>query len=68
MLTLKLRELLYFILEQKKLFFLIPSVLTETLFFVAGIEIQLIMLALEKEAEAGDIATVEIVLFGQIST
>ena len=49
-----------------QLFTLIPSILTKISFLVLGIEIQLIVL--KKEAEAGGTATVVLVLFGRIST
>ena len=49
-----------------QLFPLIPSILTKISFFVLGIEIQLIVL--KKEAEAGGTAAVVLVLFGRIST
>ena len=49
-----------------QLFPLIPSILTKISFLVLGIEIQLIVL--KKEAEAGGTAAVVLVLFGRIST
>ena len=49
-----------------QLFTLIPSILTKISFLVLGIEIQLIVL--KKEAEAGGTAAVVLVLFGRIST
>ena len=49
-----------------RLFLMIPSVLTEISFLVPGIEILPIVLKIE--AEAGGMATIVIVLFGQIST
>ena len=54
------------VLEQMRLFLMIPSVLTEISFLVPGIEILPIVLKIE--AEAGGMATIVIVLFGQIST
>ena len=45
---------------------MIPSILTKISFLILGIEIQLIVL--KKEAEAGGTATVVLVLFGRIST
>ena len=49
-----------------RLFLMIHSVLTEISFLVPGIEILTIVLKIE--AEAGGMATIVIVLFGQIST
>ena len=49
-----------------RLFLMIPSVLTEISVLVPGIEILPIVLKIE--AEAGGMATIVIVLFGQIST
>ena len=49
-----------------QLFPLIPSILTKISFLVLGIEIHLIVL--KKEAEAGGTAAVVLVLFGRIST
>ena len=49
-----------------QLFPLIPSILTKISFLVLGIEIQLIVL--KKEAEADGTAAVVLVLFGRIST
>ena len=49
-----------------QLFPLIPTILTKISFLVLGIEILLIVL--KKEAEAGGMATVVLVLFGRIST
>ena len=57
-------SLLFF--KQMQLFPLIPSILTKISFLVLGIEIQLIVL--KKEAEAGGTAAVVLVLFGRIST
>ena len=54
------------VLEQMRLFLMIHSVLTEISFLVPGIEILPIVLKIE--AEAGGMATIVIVLFGQIST
>ena len=58
--------LLLLFFKQMQLFPLIPSILTKISFFVLGIEIQLIVL--KKEAEAGGTAAVVLVLFGRIST
>ena len=58
--------LLLLFFKQMQLFPLIPSILTKISFLVLGIEIQLIVL--KKEAEAGGTAAVVLVLFGRIST
>ena len=58
--------LLLLFFKQMQLFTLIPSILTKISFLVLGIEIQLIVL--KKEAEAGGTAAVVLVLFGRIST
>ena len=58
--------LLLLFFKQMQLFPLIPSILTKISFLVLGIEILLIVL--KKEAEAGGMATVVLVLFGRIST
>ena len=57
---------IYFFLEQMRLFSLITLFLREISFLVLGIEILIIVL--EKEAEAGGMALVTIELFVQIST
>ena len=57
--------LLFFVLKQMRLRPLIPSVLTGIKFLVPGIDI--LMIVMKREAEAGGIAIV-IVVFGQIST
>ena len=57
--------LLLLFFKQMQLFPLIPSILTKISFLVLGIEIQLIVLI--KEAEAGCTAAVVLVLFGRIS-
>ena len=56
----------YFVLEQMRLFPLIPSFLTEISVLVLGIEMLLIVL--RKEAEAGGMASVAIDWFVKIST
>ena len=58
--------LLLLFFKQMQLFPLIPSILTKISFLVLGIEIHLIVL--KKEAEAGGTAAVVLVLFGRIST
>ena len=58
--------LLLLFFKQMQLFPLIPSILTKISFLVLGIEIQLIVL--KKEVEAGGTAAVVLVLFGRIST
>ena len=58
--------LLLLFFKQMQLFPLIPSILTKISFLVLGIEIQLIVL--KKEAEADGTAAVVLVLFGRIST
>ena len=55
-----------FFFKQIQLFTLIPSILTKISFLVPGIEMLLIVL--QKEAEAGGMAAVVIVLFRRIST
>ena len=57
---------IYFFLEQMRLFSLITLFLREISFLVLGIEILIIVL--EKEAEASGMALVNIELFVQIST
>ena len=57
--------LLFFVLKQMRLWPLIPSVFTGISLLVPGIDI--LMIVMKREAEAGGIAIV-IVLFGQIST
>ena len=57
---------IYFFLEQMRLFSLITLFLREISFLVFGIEILIIVL--EKEAEAGGMALGKIELFVQIST
>ena len=57
---------IYFFLEQMRLFSLITLFLREISFLVLGIEILIIVL--EKEAEAGGMALGKIELFVQIST
>ena len=59
-----LLSLLFF--KQIQLFLLTPSILTKISFLVPGIEI--LPIVLKKEAEAGGMATVVLVLFGRIST
>ena len=59
-----LLSLLFF--KQIQLFPLTPSFLTNISFLVPGIEI--LPIALKKEAEAGGMARVVLVLFGRIST
>ena len=56
----------FFFFEQIQLFPLIPSILTKISFLVPGIEMLLIVL--QKEAEAGGMAAVVIALFRRIST
>ena len=56
----------FFFFKQIQLFPLIPSILTKISFLVPGIEMLLIVL--QKEAEAGGMAAVVIVLFRRIST
>ena len=56
----------FFFFKQMQLFPLIPSILTKISFLVPGIEMLLIVL--QKEAEAGGMAAVVIVLFRRIST
>ena len=58
--------LLLFFFKQIQLFPLTPSILTKISFLVLGIEI--LPIVLKKEAEAGGMATVVLVLFGRIST
>ena len=58
--------LLLLFFKQIQLFPLTPSILTKISFLVLGIEIHLIVL--KKEAEAGGTAAVVLVLFGRIST
>ena len=58
--------LLLLFFKQMQLFPLIPSILTKISFLVLGIEIHLIVL--KKEAEAGGTAAVVLVLFGRISS
>ena len=58
--------LLLLFFKQMQLFPLIPSILTKISFLVLGIEIHLIVL--KKEAEAGGTAAAVLVLFGRIST
>ena len=55
----------FFVLKQMRLWPLIPSVFTGISLLVPGIDI--LMIVMKREAEAGGIAIV-IVLFGQIST
>ena len=57
--------LLFFVLKQMRLWPLIPSVFTGISLLVPGIDI--LMIVMKREAEAGGIAIV-IVVFGQIST
>ena len=59
-------EFSFFFFKQIQLFPLIPSILTKISFLVPGIEMLLIVL--QKEAEAGGMAAVVIVLFRRIST
>ena len=59
-----LLSLLFF--KQIQLFPLTPSILTKISFLVPGIEI--LPIVLKKEAEAGGMATVVLVLFGRVST
>ena len=59
-----LLSLLFF--KQIQLFPLTPSILTKISFLVPGIEI--LPIVLKKEAEAGGMARVVLVLFGRIST
>ena len=56
----------FFFFKQIQLFPLILSILTKISFLVPGIEMLLIVL--QKEAEAGGMAAVVIVLFRRIST
>ena len=58
--------LLLFFFKQIQLFPLTPSILTKISFLVPGIEI--LPIVLKKEAEAGGMARVVLVLFGRIST
>ena len=55
-----------FFFKQIQLFPLTPSILTKISFLVPGIEI--LPIVLKKEAEAGGMATVVLVLFGRVST
>ena len=57
---------LFFFFKQIQLFPLILSIITKISFLVPGIEMLLIVL--QKEAEAGGMAAVVIVLFRRIST
>ena len=59
-------EFSFFFFKQIQLFPLIPSILTKISFLVPGIE--MLLIALQKEAEAGGMAAVVIVLFRRIST
>ena len=56
----------YYFFKQIQLFPLTPSILTKISFLVLGIEI--LPIVLKKEAEAGGMARVVLVLFGRIST
>ena len=58
--------LLLLFFKQIQLFPLTPSILTKISFLVPGIEI--LPIVLKKEAEAGGMATVVLVLFGRVST
>ena len=58
--------IIIFFFKQIQLFPLTPSILTKISFLVPGIEI--LPIVLKKEAEAGGMATVVLVLFGRIST
>ena len=58
--------LLLLLFKQMQLLPLIPSILTKISFLVPGIEI--LPIVFKKEAEAGGMATVVLVLFGRIST
>ena len=58
--------LFFFFFKQIQLFPLILSIITKISFLVPGIEMLLIVL--QKEAEAGGMAAVVIVLFRRIST